>query len=97
MPIVAPRRMMNNVVSNTPELSGGGGGPQSVSSRMLVVLVDEANAGGTPCEDQERRPLAGTMKPSSGTVSDDDIGSPCVGEGGGGVVPFCCCREAPSG
>ena len=60
------------------------GGPQSVPSRIAVVLVDEANAGGTPgrecpCEDQERRPLAGTMKPSSGTVSDDDIRSPCVG------------------
>ena len=54
---------------------------------MLVVLVDEANAGGTPCEDQERRPLAGTMKPSSGTVSDDDIRSPCVGEGGGVLSP----------
>ena len=26
MPIVAPRRMTNNDVSNTPELSGGGGG-----------------------------------------------------------------------
>ena len=35
------------------------------------------------CEDQEKRPLAGTRKPSSGTVSDDDIRSPC----GGGALP----------
>ena len=67
------------------------GGPQSVSSRTSLVLVDGANAGGTPgrecpCEDQERRPLAGTMKPSSRTVSDDYIRSPCVG-GGGALSP----------
>ena len=67
MPIAAPRRMTNNDVSNTPKLSGGGGGPQSVPSRISVVLVDEANAGGTPgrecsCEDQYMRPLAGTTK-----------------------------------
>ena len=81
MPIVAPRRMMNNDVSNTSELAGGGGGTQPVPSRISVVLVDEANDGGTaerecPCEYQERRPLAGTMKPSSGTVSDDGIRLP---------------------
>ena len=45
MPIVAPRRMTNNDVSNTPELSGGGGGPQLVPSRISVVLVEETNAG----------------------------------------------------
>ena len=61
------------------------------------MLVDEANAGDTPgrecpCEDQEKRQLAGTMKPSSGTVSDDDIKSPCRG-GGGGIAPFRCCRR----
>ena len=90
--------MTNNDVSiNTPDLSGGGGGPQSVPSRISVVLVDEANAGDTPgrecpCEDQEKRPLAGTMKPSCGTMSDDDIRSPCVWGG----APFRC-REAPSG
>ena len=27
MPIIAPRRMTNDEVSSTPELSGGGGGP----------------------------------------------------------------------
>ena len=30
MPIAATRRMMNNDVSNIPELSGGGGGGTSV-------------------------------------------------------------------
>ena len=50
MPIVAPRRMMNNDVSNTPELSGGGGGgPQSVSSRISVVLVDAGGTTGREC------------------------------------------------
>ena len=67
----------------------GGGGAQLVPSRMSVVLVEETNAGDTsgwecPCEDQEKRPLAGMIKPSSGTVSDDDIRSPC---GGGGGAP----------
>ena len=97
--------MTNNDVSNTPELSGGGGGgPQLVPSRISLVLVEETmveetNAGDTsgrecPCDDQEKRPLAGTRKPSSGTVSDDDIRSPCGGGGGcplpllpGGLLP----------
>ena len=83
MPIAAPRRMTNNDVSNTPELSGGGGGgPQSVPSRISVVLVDEADAGGTPgreCPCEYMRPLAGTTKPSSGTVYDGGIRSPCEG------------------
>ena len=91
MPNVAPRRMMNNDVSNTPR--GGGGGAQLVSSRVSVVLVEETNAGDTsgwecPCEDQEKRLLAGTRKLLSGTVSDDDIRS---------FAPFHCCRGAPSG
>ena len=100
MPIVAPRRMTNNDLSNTPELSGGGGGAQLVPSRILVVLAEETNAGDTsgrecPCEDQEKRPLAGMRIPSSGTVSDDDI-RPAVRGGGGGVAPFHCCQGAPS-
>ena len=45
IPIVAPQRMTNNDVSNTPELSGGGGGAQLVPSRISVVLVEETNAG----------------------------------------------------
>ena len=49
-----------------------------------MVLVDEANAGGTPepecpCENQDIRSLAGVMKPASVTVYDDGIRSPCVG------------------
>ena len=49
-----------------------------------MVLVDEANAGGTPrreCprDDQDIRSLAGVAKPSSETVYDDCLGSPCVG------------------
>ena len=78
MPIAAPRRMMFLTLPNCP------GGPQSVPSRFSVVLIDEANAGGTPgregpCEDQYMRPLAGTTKPTSGTVYDGGIRSPCEG------------------
>ena len=87
MPIVAPRRMTNDDVSSTPKLSGGG--PQLVPYRVSVVLVEETIAGDTPgreCpgEDQEMRPLAGTSKPSSGTVSDDESRSPFRG---GGALP----------
>ena len=38
--------MMDIEVTDAPELSGGG--PQSVPSRILVVLLEEAIAGGTP-------------------------------------------------
>ena len=43
-----------------------------------------------PGEYHEKSPLAGTKKPSSGTVSDDDSRSPWGG--GGGFAPFRCCR-----
>ena len=62
MPIAASRLMTTFLkLPNCP----------SVPSRISVVLVDEANAGGTPgrecpCEDQYMRPLVGTTKPSSG-------------------------------
>ena len=84
-------------VTDAPALYGGG--PQSVPSRISVVLVDKANAGGTPgrecpCEDQDIRPLVGVMKPASVTVYDAGIRSPCVG---GDVVLFRYCREAPTG
>ena len=96
-PVAAPRRMMTNDVSDTAGLSGGGGA-QLVPSRILVVLVEETNAGDTsrpecPCEDQEKQP-------PGGTVYEDDTRSPC---GGGGhapfhcCLPFHCCRWAPSG
>ena len=69
-------------VANAPELSGGG--PPSVPSQILVVLVDEANTGGTPrlrCprDDQDIRLLTGVAKPASVTVYDDSLGSPCIG------------------
>ena len=90
MSIVPPRRMTNNDVSDTPELSGGGGGgAQLVRSRVLVVLVEgtiaeDTPGRGCPGEDHEMSPLADTKKPSSEMVSDDDSRSPC---GGGGVLP----------
>ena len=43
--LAAPRRMMDIEVTDTPELSGGG--PQSVPSRISVVLAEEAIPGGT--------------------------------------------------
>ena len=69
-------------VANAPELSGGG--PPSVPSQISVVLVDEANMGGTPrlrCprDDQDIWLLAGVAKPASVTVYDDSLGSPCIG------------------
>ena len=56
---------------------GGGGGPQSVPSRISVVLVEEARAGGTPrlgcqCDDQRER------QPARETVSDNSLGLPSV-------------------
>ena len=74
--------VMDIEVTNAPELSVGG--PPSVPSRISVVLVEEANAGGTPrlvCprEDQDLRLLAGVAKPASVSVCEDSLGSPCVG------------------
>ena len=68
-------------VADAPALSGGG--LQSVPSRISVVLVHGANAGGTPrreCprEDQDIRSLAGVTEPASVTVEDDGLGSLCV-------------------
>ena len=52
----------------------GGGGPQSVPSKVSVVLVEEIMAGDTPGRECPRdlgmRPLIGAKKPSGGTVSD---------------------------
>ena len=68
---------------DSPALSVGG--PPPVPSRILVVLVEEAKAEGTPClgcpgEDQDMRLLAGVAKAASGTACIDSLGSPCVGE-----------------
>ena len=74
--------MMDSEVTDSPELSVGG--PPSVPSRISVVLVEEAKAGGTPrlgClrEDQDIQLLPGVAKPASVTVWEDSLGSPCVG------------------
>ena len=60
-------------------------GPQSVLSRISVVLVDGTKAGGTPgreCphEDRDLRPLAGVTRPAGVSVCGGNVGSPCVGE-----------------
>ena len=72
---------MDIEVTNSPELSIGE--PQSVPSRISVLLVEEAKAGGTPrlgCPrvDQDIRLLAGVAKPASVTICEDSHGSPCV-------------------
>ena len=74
--------MIDIEVTNSPALSVGE--PQSVPSRISVVLVEEAKAGGTPhlgCPrvDQDIWLLAGVAKPASVTVCEDSHGLPCVG------------------
>ena len=74
--------MMDIEVTNSPVLSVGE--PPSVPSRISVVLVEEAKAGGIPrlgCPhvDQDIRLLAGVAKPANVTVGGDSHGSPCVG------------------
>ena len=60
--LAAPERMTDIDVTDAPDLPGGGGGAQSVPSRISVMLVEEAIAGGTPrlgCprdEQSERQP-----------------------------------------
>ena len=71
---------MDIEVTNSPELSVVE--PQSVPSRISVVLVEEA--GGTPrlgCPrvDQDLRLLAGMAKPASVTACEDSHKLPCVG------------------
>ena len=80
---------MDIEVTNSPELSFVE--PQSVPSRISVVLVEEAKVGGTPClgcprVDQDLRLLAGVAKPASVTVCEDSHVSPCV-EGGRCPLP----------
>ena len=69
-------------ITNSPELSVME--PQSVPSRILVVLVEEAKVGCTQCLGCPRvyhdlRLLAGMAKPASVTVCEDSYVSPCVG------------------
>ena len=84
--IVPPRRMKNNNVSDTLELSGGTtvGPLQSFSG---VGRRDHCCGHSRTGEDHEMSPLADTKKPSSETVLDEDSRSPCVG-GGGGQSPL---------
>ena len=68
-------------VMNWPELSVVE--PESVPSRISVVLVEEAKVGGTQCSgcprvDQDLRLLARVAKPASMTVCEDSYISPCV-------------------
>ena len=74
-----PSRITDLDVTDAPALSGGG--PPSVPSRISVVLVEEAKAGGTPhreCprDDQDIRSLAGVAKPASVTVYEESY-RPC--------------------
>ena len=72
---------------------GGGGGPQSVPSRISVVLVEEAIAGGTPrlgCprdEQSERQPARVTASENSivvcGVITDLDVANAPVVPWGG--------------
>ena len=80
--MAAPRGVMDIEVTCSPALSVGG--PPSVPSRISVVLVEEANSGGTPhlgCprEDNDIRLLAGGAKLAGVTVFEESLGSPCVG------------------
>ena len=69
-------------VTSSPELSVEE--PQSVPSRILVVLIEEAKVRGTKClgcprVDQDLRLLAGVANPACATVCEDRYISPCVG------------------
>ena len=75
--MAAPLGVMDIEVAGAPALSVGG--PLSVLSRISVVLVKEANSGGTPREDNDIRLLAGGAKLASVTICEDSLGSPCVG------------------
>ena len=68
---LSPSMITDLDVTDAPAFSGGG--PPSVPSRIVVVLVEEAKAGGTPrreCprDDQDIRSLAGVAKPASVSV-----------------------------
>ena len=79
--LAAPREVVKMDVMNSPEESVVE--PQSVPSRISVVLVEEAKVGGTqgvqcPRVDQDLRLLAGVAKPASVTVCEDSHLSPSV-------------------
>ena len=97
MSIVAPRRMMNDDISNTPELSGGWGGglswfpPEFRSCWSRRPMLGTSSGWKCPCEDQEKWPLTGTRKPSSKTISKNGIRSPCRG-----WPAYCCWPGGPA-
>ena len=81
--IAAPREVVEMDVMNSPKESVVE--PQSVPSRISVVLVEEATVGGAqrverPLVDQDLRLLAGVAKPASVTVCEGSHESPCVEE-----------------
>ena len=79
--LVAPREVVKMDVMNSPEESVVE--PQSVPSRISVMLVEEAKVGGAqrvqcPRVDQDLRLVAGVAKPTSVTVCEDSHESPSV-------------------
>ena len=65
---LSPSRITDLDITDAPALSSGG--PSPVPSRMSVMLVEEAKAGGTPrpeCprDDQDIQSLAGVAKPTA--------------------------------
>ena len=100
MPIVAPRRMTNNDVSNTPKLSGGGGGLSWSPPEFRWCW--------------SRRPMLGTLQDGSVRVRIKRCGhwlaqesrqvglclmttlGRCAGGGGGALPSSVVARGAPS-
>ena len=79
--IAAPRGVVDMEVTSSPALSVEE--PQSVPSRISVMLVEEAKVRGTKClgcprVDQDLRLLAGVANPASATVFEDSFISPWV-------------------
>ena len=79
--MATPRDLVKMDVMNSPKVSVVE--PQSVPSRISVVLVEEAKVGGAqrvqrPRVDQDLRLLAGEAKPTSLTVCEDSHLSPSV-------------------
>ena len=92
-PVTAPRRMMTNDVSDAAGLSGRGGvEPQLVPSRISVVLAGDTSRPESPCEDQEKQPLASTNKPPGGLCLRATLGRRAGGSmppsvAAGGLLP----------
>ena len=72
--VASPPKLVKMDVMNSPDVSVVE--PQSVPSRISVVLAEEVKVGGAqrvqrPCVDQDIWLLAGEAKPASVTVCDD--------------------------